>query len=133
MHSSKAASSSSSSSSSSSPAYSSKKKDVRKHMYWAMLANYTFSLCPPGFGTDTHRFWEALNAGAIPIVISSPLNTLYSQFPSIILDNWDELLAPDVLQAFRDRIVHKWGDRFHRNVTERLKMKYWIDQIGTFL
>jgi hypothetical protein len=30
------------------------------------LARFRFTVCPPGFGADTHRTWEALLAGAKP-------------------------------------------------------------------
>jgi len=39
--------------------------------YSALMQQYQFVLCPRGNGVDTHRFWEALYRGAVPIVIES--------------------------------------------------------------
>lgn len=36
--------------------------------YWRMLRKYLFVVCPRGNGWATHRFWEALLMGCIPIV-----------------------------------------------------------------
>ena len=49
--------------------------------YIAKLGEYQFVLCPPGVGTDTHRFWETILVGSIPIVETSTLDDLYSKFP----------------------------------------------------
>ncbi len=37
--------------------------------YLEELAKHYFSLCPRGNGIDTHRFWESLYLGVIPVVI----------------------------------------------------------------
>lgn len=39
--------------------------------YLEALISHRFVACPRGFGIDTHRMWEALYAGAIPIVQES--------------------------------------------------------------
>ena len=39
--------------------------------YAALMQKYRFVLCPRGNGVDTHRFWEALYRGAVPIVVKS--------------------------------------------------------------
>lgn len=41
--------------------------------YADILAQSRFCLCPKGEGSGTIRFWEALKAGAIPVVISNNL------------------------------------------------------------
>ncbi len=43
-----------------------------KDAYLAALCAHHFVFCPPGNGEDTHRMWEALYAGAIPVVRESP-------------------------------------------------------------
>ena len=39
--------------------------------YSALMQQYQYVFCPRGNGVDTHRFWEALYRGAVPIVIES--------------------------------------------------------------
>lgn len=41
--------------------------------YFDVLAKSRFSLCPRGTGASTIRFWESLQAGAIPVVISDAM------------------------------------------------------------
>jgi hypothetical protein len=46
-------------------------KDSRE--YKNVLARSRFALCPRGTGPSTIRFWEALGAGAIPILIADDM------------------------------------------------------------
>lgn len=39
--------------------------------YHAKLAGYRFVLCPRGNGIDTHRFWETLYKGNLPVIVDS--------------------------------------------------------------
>lgn len=39
--------------------------------YQAKLALYKFVLCPRGNGIDTHRFWETLYKGNLPVIVDS--------------------------------------------------------------
>lgn len=45
--------------------------------YFEEMSEHIFCLCPPGYGLDTYRVWEALSVGTIPIVIDGPF---YKQF-----------------------------------------------------
>jgi hypothetical protein len=63
--------------------------------FWGSMAQHAFSLSPPGHGQDTHRFWEILLLGSVPIVVSSPLDRLVCQFPSVILKDWSVLFSHD--------------------------------------
>jgi hypothetical protein len=40
--------------------------------YLGELSKHYFCLCPRGNGIDTHRFWEALYLGVIPVVVNTP-------------------------------------------------------------
>ena len=44
-----------------------------KREYQEILARSRFSICPRGTGPGTLRFWESLQAGAIPVLISDAL------------------------------------------------------------
>jgi hypothetical protein len=54
-------------------------------------SKFKFVLAPFGDGIDTHRVWEALLLGNIPIVKSSPLDKLYKDFPVLIVRSWKDL------------------------------------------
>ena len=55
------------------------------------LALSQFVLSPRGNGLDTHRLWEALHVGAIPIVKSSSLDPLYEGLPVLVVQDWREV------------------------------------------
>jgi hypothetical protein len=48
-------------------------KELFEKEYKDVLSRSRFSLCPRGTGPNTMRFWESLQAGAIPVVISDDL------------------------------------------------------------
>lgn len=50
-----------------------KRKKEEKKEYQDILSRSRFSLCPRGTGSSTLRFWESLQAGAIPILISDDM------------------------------------------------------------
>ena len=64
---------------------------LRFEDYMIKINEYKFVLCPRGCGTDTHRFWETILMGSVPIIESCGLDDLYNKFPCIILDNFDNL------------------------------------------
>ena len=55
------------------------------------MAEHKFVVAPRGNGWDTHRLWEALYLGCVPIVESGPLDPLYSQLGRgvvLIVEDW---------------------------------------------
>ena len=60
--------------------------------YFRRLRDSYFVLCPEGAGIDTHRAFEALYMGAIPVVTQSKVTIKLSQyFPLVILKEWKDL------------------------------------------
>jgi hypothetical protein len=62
--------------------------------YLSEIQRYKLVLCPRGNGLDTHRFWETLYMGGIPIVVRRdlPVGLLdYANFPIIVLNSWQDL------------------------------------------
>jgi hypothetical protein len=64
---------------------------LSKQEYYDDLCRSKYVLCPEGTGMDTHRVWEAIFCGAIPVVLRNPLADLYSAYPAKIVDSWTEL------------------------------------------
>jgi hypothetical protein len=62
--------------------------------YLKTLVRYKFLLSPPGNGLDTHRTWEAMYLGVVPIVKDSIAMRSFGRLglPIWILRDWDELL-----------------------------------------
>jgi hypothetical protein len=57
------------------------------------LSAYMYNLCPVGNGSDTHRLWESLMVGTIPIMIKSDfsLNFLEIGIPILLVNEWNDL------------------------------------------
>jgi hypothetical protein len=59
--------------------------------YKERLNNHKFILCPPGNGVDTHRVWESLYLGSIPVVEKNIVNQQYAGLPIITYNRLEEL------------------------------------------
>jgi hypothetical protein len=90
--------------------------------YLISLREHRFALSPPGRGMDTHRTWEALMVGTIPIVIRSPLDILYDKLPVLIIDDWS-IITPEYLE---ERYVE-----FQKGTYDfsRLYAPYWKEKV----
>jgi len=58
--------------------------------YYSDLSRSKYVLCPEGTGIDTHRIYEAILCGAIPVVLRNSLESLYLKFPVCIVDSWTD-------------------------------------------
>jgi hypothetical protein len=70
-----------------------------RHTYLQKMRQSNFTICPVGNGVDTHRLWEALYVGSIPIVKSnSIISNLVKNLPVLEVQNWRQLLDPKFLE-----------------------------------
>jgi hypothetical protein len=75
--------------------------------YLLDLKRAWFCISPRGNGIDTHRTWEALYVGTIPVVTRSLLTEQHPDLPFVVLDDWAEFRAIDFSpELYRER----WGD-----------------------
>ena len=103
----------------------------KKIRFWSRLVRVAFALAPPGYGLDTHRIWEILHMKTVPIVLTSTLDCLYSQFPVIIVNDWKEVFELDSLTRYRQQILDKWGDDpFGKRTMQGLSLHYWVDMVN---
>jgi len=94
-------------------------------VYIDEVYNHKFVVSPPGNGVDTHRKWETLYLGSIPIEKRCPNNTFYEDLPICFVDSWDQV-TESFLNSEYERIIHnKWN-------LDKLRMSYWLTQIAQF-
>jgi hypothetical protein len=93
--------------------------------FWNILNDYAFIVCPPGNGIDTHRTWEVLCLGRIPIVQKSPLNKVYEGLPIVEVDDWNDISEEWLEIKFKEIIQGKFK-------YERLFLNYWINRINSY-
>lgn len=68
--------------------------------YLRQMATHRFALCPPGNGEDTHRMWEALYCGTIPVVRSSPALRTFTSLPLVFVEDFLQLREDFLIQKF---------------------------------
>lgn len=95
---------------------------LSKSVYARALAAHRFVLCPPGNGVDTHRMWEALVAGAIPVVLRSPVTECFSALPILQVD--------DLTTITKDMLEANWSARGSQPAWEMLGAKFWLRKIA---
>ena len=67
--------------------------------FLAMCRETNFVLCPEGNGIDTHRLWETLYMGGVPVVKRNPyINDLTSALPVVQVNSWTDIGRPDFLE-----------------------------------
>ena len=64
---------------------------MRFEDYMLAINDYRYVLCPRGNGVDTHRFWEILLMGSVPVVEKGGLSDLYEKFPCVIVESLSDL------------------------------------------
>jgi hypothetical protein len=93
-----------------------------------LMSRYMFVATPASHGQDTYRFWESLRVGSIPVLLTGPLDTLYKQFPCIILDSWGDIDDTKLL-SWREYIVTEYGDRPFDKYSHMMTSSYWKEAI----
>jgi hypothetical protein len=74
--------------------------------YYRALQEHKYVLCPPGNSKESHRMWESLYCGAIPIVAYNAANVHFSQmFPILVVERWSDI-TPDYLEKNLDRFIN---------------------------
>jgi hypothetical protein len=81
-----------------------------------------FVLCPRGNGIDTHRIWETLYMGSIPIVKYENTHHLFTDLPILFIKDWDEVNEDFLEKKYEEIIEKEWN-------LDKLKIGYWKDFI----
>ena len=77
-----------------------------------------FVLCPRGNGIDTHRIWESLYMGSIPIVIYENAHQLFTDLPILFINDWDEITYDLLNNKYEEINSQTWN-------YDKLKIDYW--------
>ena len=93
-------------------------------VYESTLAS-RYALCPRGCGMDTHRFYECIYLGCVPIVeqTNTVFDRLYSAFPCLVINRW-----ADVTEDLLDR---SYPDCFARMRTFHTKYPRFLTDLDS--
>jgi len=86
------------------------------------IRHHLFTFCPEGNGIDTHRTWEVLYMGRIPIEKRNINNQYYTDLPICFVDSWEEVTL-EFLSLELERIkTTTWN-------FDKLTFDYWKNKI----
>ena len=86
------------------------------------LESAHFVLCPFGNGFDSHRIWETLYSGSIPVVMNHHTFNCLDDLPVIMVDDFKNITEQYLLNRLRDL-------RYQDLDFRKLEQDWWIDNI----
>lgn len=100
---------------------------ITRTAYFNDLRNSKFVLCPPGTGLDTHRFYESILMGAIPIVKNSTLySSMYANSTAIVLKDLIDL-KHEMLIDYQKYVTNL---DFSKDL---ILMQFWLKKLYQFI
>jgi hypothetical protein len=92
--------------------------------YLDNIYNHKFVVCPEGNGIDTHRIWECLYMGTIPLVEGNINRNFYYTLPMIGVESWERITEEWCNLAYRDYtdLKDSWDFNY-------LTFDYWKNKI----
>ena len=103
---------------------------MSRDKFWKSLDENMFVICPFGNGLDTHRVWEVICLGRVPIIEKSPLNIVYEGLPYVEIDKWDKINNEWLENQYKIIL-----DNIEKNIYdfERIKLSYWKHKINSYM
>ena len=95
---------------------------INRSAFLEEIEKHKFVLCLPGNGIDTHRLWETLYMGSIPIVLDSTNTRFYKDLPICFIKNIEEITEDFLLKKFEEINSQIWN-------YDMLDLSYWKDII----
>jgi len=98
--------------------------------YFNAAKEYRFILCPSGNGKDTHRIWECLLLGVVPIVKVDEFSSNFFKkgIPILHIDNWSNINKYD-----KAELENLYKDIYSNpRFFEYSTSKYWLEKIVDF-
>lgn len=101
--------------------------------YLQFLGQHKFAICPEGNGIDTHRLWECLYLGVIPIVKSNGLLRGFplGDMPIMVVDSWCDITEERMNECF-DELRQRFTNAEKRGKwSQHLSLPYYASIIRT--
>ena len=92
---------------------------------WNTLSEVVFVISPPGNGYDTHRTYENLILGNIPILLRHPDirdEGFFERVGCILVGDYSEI-TPEFLDNYIE--THTYSNK----INEELLMRYWVQKV----
>jgi len=98
-------------------------RNRKQEDYLRDISMSKFNICPRGNGIDTHRMWESIYLGSIPIVPNCINNKQYDDLPILIINKWSEI-NNNFLNKKYEEIMSKPLDY------KKIDLEYWRKEIA---
>jgi hypothetical protein len=97
-----------------------KRSNLSMNEFYEDIAKSKFMICPRGCGIDTHRIWDCIQLGCIPIVQRYHSHKGFDDLPILFVDNYDvtEELLNETYETYSKKTFSY----------EKCTMEYWIDK-----
>lgn len=107
-------------------------KTLAQDIYYQLMNQHFFSVCPCGNGYDTFRFWESLISYSIPIVKRNPffekLQREFPNIPMIVLESWEDL--PNLISSLTPELYSTlWTEPYY----PFLLKDYWSSKLSALV
>lgn len=95
-----------------------------RELFLTQLRNHKYCLCPRGNGIDTHRLWESLYMGTIPVVKREIAYEQFADLPILFVDDYSEITEQYLNEQYSKIMSTFWN-------MDKLNMTYWKNKINT--
>jgi hypothetical protein len=94
------------------------KERITSQTVHKLMRKTLFVPCPRGNGLDTHRIWEALYLGAIPVVLNSDRFAALEGWPILFIEEWEEIIekSREELEAAYDALKIPYGELLNKSI-----------------
>ena len=96
--------------------------EASQYEYLREMYHHKFVLSPESNCADSHRTWEALYMGTIPIVQKTPAMSVFNDLPVLQVDDITNCDPTFLEDKYEEMMNQEWN-------LDKLRMSYWIDQI----
>tara|TARA_B000000565_G_scaffold253300_2_gene229716 strand:- start:342 stop:1370 length:1029 start_codon:yes stop_codon:yes gene_type:complete len=101
-----------------------RKDNIGNENYLSELQQHNFTLAPWGNGIDTHRFWESLYSGSIPVTKKHINFSSFKSIPFVLVDDYKKINTEFLQEEFK-----KIQNSKNKYTFEELDINYWEEKI----
>lgn len=96
-------------------------KEVDYEKYLMKLKKCEYVICPEGNGIDTHRFFETIYLGRIPIVKNNPLIQKYlPYYKMVILEKWEDFNIDNIKIYSPNKTPKLWIEDYINELHQKI-------------
>ena len=95
---------------------------IDKKIYLENILNINFTLTPHGNGRDTHRFWESLYSGSIPVVKDHIAYSYAKDLPVLFVKDYKEVTQEKLIKFLNETNENDFN-------LQKLNFNYWRSEI----